>query len=77
LNAADHTVSSRQVSSVGFIYYALGDLDRYFEFMLRAAADHTLQLIRVRMSPLLAASRKDTRLLELLATYARPIQPMK
>jgi len=68
---------SRQVSSIGYIYYALGDLDRYFAYMSQAAREHTLQLIRVRLSPMLAAARKDTRLLELLATYARPIQPVK
>jgi adenylate cyclase len=67
---------SRQ-SSIGYIYYALGDLDRYFEYMSLAARAHTLQLIRVRLSPLFAGARKDTRLLELLATYARPIQPAK
>jgi adenylate cyclase len=77
LTEAARQGSSRQDSSIGFIYYALGELDRYFEYMGRAAAEHTLQLIRVRMSPLLAGSRKDTRLLELLSTYARPIQPVK
>ncbi len=77
LNEAPGEGYSRQVSSTGFIYFALGDMDRYFECMSRAAKDHTLQLIRVRLSPMLASSRKDIRLLELLATYARPIQPVK
>ncbi|MFZ1024513.1 MAG: adenylate/guanylate cyclase domain-containing protein [Thermoplasmata archaeon] len=76
-NESSRKGNSRQLSSAGFIYYALGDLDRYFECMTLAARAHTLQLIRVRLSPLLAAARKDTRLLELLATYARPIQPVK
>jgi adenylate cyclase len=77
LNEPSREASSRQVSSTGFIYYALGDMDRYFECMAIAARDHTLELIRVRLSPLLAAARMDTRLLELLATYARPLQPVK
>ncbi len=68
--------TSRQ-SFIGFIYYALGDLDRYFEYMLSAAEAHTLQLLRVRFSPLFAAARRDTRHLELLATYSRPLQPTK
>jgi adenylate cyclase len=67
---------SRQ-SFVGFIYYALGDLDRYFEYMRVAAEAHTLQLLRIRFSPLLTAGRKDTRLVELLATYTRPPQNPK
>ena len=69
--------NSRSDSTAGFIYYALGEVDRYFELMSKAARDHTLQLIRVRLSPMLAGTRKDIRLLELLATYARPIQPIK
>ena len=68
---------SRRDSSVGFVYYALGAIDRYFDHMTRAAKNHTLQLIRVRLSPLLAAARKDPRLLELLAMYTTPIQPVK
>jgi adenylate cyclase len=77
LNETSRDGGSRHLSHIGFIYYALGDLDRYFECMTLAARAHTLQLIRVRLSPLFAASRKDTRLLELLATYARPVQPVK
>jgi adenylate cyclase len=77
LNEPSREGNSRQTSSTGFIYFALGDMDRYFECMALAAKAHTLQLIRVRMSPLFAAARKDTRLLELLATYARPLQPVK
>jgi adenylate cyclase len=67
---------SRQ-SFVGFIYYALGDLDHYFHYMRLAAESHTLQLLRIRFSPLLTAGRKDTRLVELLATYTRPPQTPK
>ena len=72
-----HREGYSQQSLIGFIYYSIGNLDRYFEYMEAAARAHTLQLIRVRLSPLLAASRKDIRLLELLATYARPLQPVK
>ena len=77
LNAVLGEGYSRRDSSVGFVYYALGDIDKYFEHMTRAAKNHTLQLIRIRLSPLLAATRKDPRLLELLATYTNPIQPAK
>ncbi len=66
-----------RVSALGFVHYFLGDLDRYFECMRQAARGHTLQLIRIRMSPLLANSRKDIRLLELLATYYNPNPPVR
>ncbi|HYB78676.1 MAG TPA: adenylate/guanylate cyclase domain-containing protein [Thermoplasmata archaeon] len=61
-------------SSVGFIYYALGDLDRFFEVMFVTAKAHTMQAARIRMSPLLAGARKDPRFVQLLSTYGRPVQ---
>jgi TolB-like protein/Tfp pilus assembly protein PilF len=64
-------------SSVGFIYYALGDLDRFFEVMFSAAKAHTMQAARVRMSPMFAGARRDTRFVELMSTYGRPVQAPK
>jgi adenylate cyclase len=64
-------------SSVGFIYYALGDLDRFFEVMFAAAKAHTMQAARIRMSPLFAGARRDTRFVELMSTYGRPVQAPK
>ncbi len=55
-----------RLSSVGFIYLALGDLDRFFEQMFVAARSHTLQISRLRFSPLFREARKDPRFLELL-----------
>ena len=72
LNETQHEGSSRKVSSIGFIYYGLGDLDRFFEYMNRAATDHTIQLARVRLSPLFSGARKDPRFLELLSKYYFP-----
>jgi adenylate cyclase len=65
--------SSRQ-SSIGFIYYALGDLDRFFEYMFAAAKDHTMQAVRVRLSPLFAAARTDPRFVMLVIQAGRPMQ---
>ncbi len=65
--------TSRQ-SSVGFIYYALGDLDRYFDYMFAAAKNHTMQAVRVRLSPLLAAARRDPRFVQLVIVAGRPMQ---
>lgn len=76
LSAAFGEGTSRE-SFIGFIYYALGDVDRYFDYMTRAARAHTVQLLRIRFSPMFAASRKDMRLLELLANYTRPSQTPK
>ncbi len=68
--------SSRQ-SSIGYIYYALGELDRFFEYMVAAAKNHTLQAVRVRLSPLLAAARRDPRFVMLVIQAGRPMQASK
>jgi adenylate cyclase len=60
-------------SSIGFIYYALGDLDRFFEHMMAAAKNHTLQAVRVRLSPLFAAARRDSRFVMLVIQAGRPM----
>ena len=65
--------TSRQ-SSIGYIYFALGDLDRYFEYMSAAAKNHTLQAVKVRLSPLLAPARKDARFVMLVIQAGRPMQ---
>ena len=64
-------------SSVGFVYYALGDLDRFFEVMFATAKEHTMQAARIRMSPLFAGARRDPRFVELMSTYGRPVQTPK
>jgi len=64
-------------SSVGFVYYALGDLDRFFEVMFSTARSHTMQAARIRMSPLFAGARRDKRFVELMSTYGRPVQAPK
>ena len=64
-------------SSVGFIYYALGDLDRFFDIMFSTAKAHTMQAARLRLSPLFARGRKDRRFVELMSTYGRPVQAPK
>jgi adenylate cyclase len=46
----------------GFIYYALGDMDRFFEYTFKAAEDHTLMAQDLRYSPLFEKARRDPRL---------------
>jgi adenylate cyclase len=65
--------TSRQ-SSIGYIYYALGDLDRFFEYMTASAKNHTMQAVRVRLSPLFAAARRDPRFVMLVIQAGRPMQ---
>ena len=56
----------------GYLYLALGEMDRLFEYMVACAKDHTIAVTTVRYSPLLAAARKDPRFEQLLAPYRRP-----
>jgi len=68
--------TSRQ-SSIGYIYYALGDMDRFFENMVASARNHTLQAVRVRLSPLFTAARRDPRFVMLVIQAGRPMQAYK
>jgi tetratricopeptide (TPR) repeat protein len=54
-------------SSAGYIYLALGDLDKFFEYMFTALRDHTLQLSNIRFSPLVENARKDPRFAQLMS----------
>jgi adenylate cyclase len=68
--------TSRQ-SSIGYIYYALGDLDKFFEYMFASAKNHTMQAVRVRLSPLFPAARRDPRFVMLVIQAGRPMQANK
>lgn len=52
--------------SIGMIYYALGDLDRFFELMFLALDNHTLSGSTLLLSPLFATARKDPRFRKLI-----------
>lgn len=53
--------ASATASLVGFVRYALGDLDSFFECMSRASEMHALPVILLRFSPLFRAIREDPR----------------
>jgi len=53
-------------NQVALVYYALGDMDSYFESQNRALEGHTLAAAEVMYSPLLAKSRYDPRYEELV-----------
>ncbi len=62
----------------GIVYYALGDVDRFFEQMDRALELHNLPLLELMYSPLYAGARSDPRFDDLLRRQreqARPAVP--
>ncbi len=64
---ANYPEGSAVSASVGVIYYALGDLDKFFELSFQAAENHTLNAATLLRSPLFADARKDPRFAELFA----------
>ena len=65
--AQTHKSGWARASLPGFIYYALGDMDKFFEYMRNAAQDHTLRAVELMYSPLFTKAREDPRLKEVLA----------
>lgn len=72
---ATHEQGWSMSSSAGYIYLALGDLDKFFDYLFAAAKDHTLQLATVRFSPLFAEARKDPRFEQVLSLVRLTVQP--
>lgn len=63
------------VSLAGFVYYALGDVDRFYECELRAATEHSLLASAFRLSPLFEKARDDPRFGEVLRRSGLPYAP--
>jgi tetratricopeptide (TPR) repeat protein len=57
---------SIDLNGIGFIHYALGDLDSYFTYMNRATDQHLLQYTYPMYCPLFTKARADPRYRELL-----------
>jgi len=51
---------------IGYVYYALGDLDSYFGYLNRAVEAHAMVASAVMYSPVFAKARADPRYLELV-----------
>lgn len=60
---------STAINGIAHIYYALGDLDTFFKYAFRALHNHSLSLVMIRFSPLLAKAREDPRMAELLRRH--------
>lgn len=58
---------SSNVLLKGFVYWALGDKDLFFDCMFKATEIHALPGIILRYSPLYSAARKDRRYRDLFA----------
>ena len=63
-----HEAGWARSSLGGFIFYALGDVDKFFEYMSRAAGDHTLRAEELMHSPAFSAARKDPRLRQIFSS---------
>jgi predicted DNA binding protein/tetratricopeptide (TPR) repeat protein len=64
----EHTTekSTTGVNGIGLIYYALGEMDRFFKCMSVSIENHSLPGTLLRFSPLFAKAREDSRYQELL-----------
>ncbi|MFZ1024132.1 MAG: tetratricopeptide repeat protein, partial [Thermoplasmata archaeon] len=58
----------------GYIYLALGDVDKFFEYMFAAVKSHTLPVTTLLFAPMLAEARKDPRL-EQVISLDRQLNP--
>jgi tetratricopeptide (TPR) repeat protein len=61
------------LNGIGFIHYALGDLDSYFTYLNRALDQHLLQYIYPMYCPLFAQARADPRYQELMDKNRRQL----
>ena len=66
---------SIDLNGIGFIYYALGDLDSYFTYMNRAIDQHVLQHVYLMYCPLFAKGRNDPRYQGLLDKIKETLEP--
>ena len=62
----ENWTGAADLNAIGFIHYALGDLDSYFTYMNRATDQHLLEVQYVMYCPLLAKGRSDPRYQELM-----------
>ena len=66
---------SIDLNGIGFIHYALGDLDSYFTYMNRATDQHLIQYAYLMYCPLFAKGRTDPRYQDLLGKLKKTFKP--
>ena len=62
---ATHKPGWARSSSAGIIYLALGETDKFFEYMFMAVGDGTVPITMLRYNPLVAKARSDPRFPEI------------
>jgi hypothetical protein len=62
----DRKMGAVSYTQVAQVYYALGDMDSYFESQNRALEGHTIAAAEVMYSPLFVRARADPRYRELV-----------
>jgi adenylate cyclase len=65
---ATHEQGWARASSAGYVYFGLGDVDKFFEYMRQASKDHTLPAVNLIYSPLFTELRKDPRFKDLMTS---------
>jgi TolB-like protein len=69
---ATHKPGWARSSSAGIIYLALGEIDRFFEYMFMAVGDGTVPITMLRYNPLVAKARSDPRFAEIFRRAGAP-----
>jgi len=72
---ATHKPGWARSSSAGIIYLALGEIDRFFEYMFMAVGDGTVPITTLRYNPLVAKARSDPRFAEIFRKAGAPYAP--
>ena len=67
-----HAPGWARSSSAGYIFLLLGDQDRFFDYMFKAADDHTLAVTTLRYNPLLQKAKDDPRFPEVFTRAGIP-----
>ncbi len=70
----ENWIGATNLSDIGYIHYALGDLDSYFVYMNKATDQHVLQYGYVMYCPLFAKSKADPRYARLMEKLERTIR---
>lgn len=70
-----HMLGWARSSVADLIYFALGDMDTFFDRMRKAAQEHTLRATDLMYSPLFAKARADPRMGEVFAVSGMQWKP--
>jgi adenylate cyclase len=72
---ATHKPGWARSSSAGIIYLALGEIDKFFEYMFMAVGDGTVPITTLRYNPLVEKARSDPRFAQIFRRAGVPYAP--